>query len=237
MLKKTNFFVMLVIFFLVSCTSISTSASLEDQYISDAQKITDQYGVLKPTITLASETSQDSQVIYHIEIRSDYFANQFDAEHTYLYLNDLYQIIDNTNPRTSPIVYSGDRVYKLNFSYARAYTVNDHNVFPSDWYGTSSVPTSSSQLDSGGDVVSLYYGGVEILCGITEQDFKDIVDAIVNKDDVGFNQIFTSGRGFIVDSGTKALVLEKHLTAAKVRIMEGPYSGQIGWVTIEAVSK
>lgn len=91
--------------------------------------------------------------------------------------------------------------------------------------------------NNSGDTVSLYYGGVEILCGVTEQDYKDLIDTLVDNDDVGFNEMFSNGRAFMVDSGTKALVLDRNFTAAKVRIMEGVYKDEIAWVGIEAIDK
>ena len=138
---------------MVSCTN----NSLENQYISKAQEVTHYYGVLDPTITLESQTFQDSQVIIHLEIRSDYFANQVSID-TYSYLNDLYQIIDSTDPRTAPIVYSGDRVYKLDLRYDRTYTVNDMDVFPDDRNGESTSGSSYSGSSSNSDS-SWFSGG------------------------------------------------------------------------------
>jgi hypothetical protein len=138
---------------LVSCTT----NSLEYQYITEAQKVSDSHGVLKPIITLKSQTVQDSKVIYHLEISSDYFANQVYID-TYSYLNDLYQIIDSTDPRTAPIVYSGDRVYKLDLSYDRTYTVNDTDVFPDEWTGESTSSSSYSGSSSNSDT-SWFSGG------------------------------------------------------------------------------
>ena len=96
---------------------------------------------------------------------------------------------------------------------------------------------SESSESSSNDIVSLYFGGVEILCGVTEQDYKDLIGTLVNKDDLGFNEMFANGNAFIVDSGTKALVLDRNFTTAKVRILEGVYENEIAWLAIEAISK
>ena len=86
-----------------------------------------------------------------------------------------------------------------------------------------SNPTSSSSSYAGGDTVSLYYGGVEILCGTTEQNYKDLIDTLVHQDQYGFQEMFSTGRAFIVDSGTNALVLDRNISTARVRILEGLY--------------
>jgi hypothetical protein len=109
------------------------------------------------------------------------------------------------------------------------------NQSPSSTSSNSS--STSNNVPSSGDTVSLYYGGVEILCGTTEQNYKDLIDTLVDKDNVGFNEMFSSGKAFMVDSGTKALVLERNFTTAKVRIMEGAYKDEIAWVGIEAIGK
>ena len=138
-MKKTIlFYGLFIMFFLVGCTG----NSLSNQYISKAKKITDKYDVLDATITLKEQVVQNSTVVYHLEIRSDYFRNQFSANDTYAYLFDLYQIIDNTDPRTSPVVISGDRTYSLNPQLPNIYTVNGENV------NIYNLPTKSAPIQT-----------------------------------------------------------------------------------------
>jgi hypothetical protein len=101
--------------------------------------------------------------------------------------------------------------------------------------GTSSSNSpASSPTDN---TVSLYMGGIEILCGRTEQDYSDLIGTLVNKDDYGFKEMMANGKAFTVDSGTKALVLHRTMSQAQVRILEGPHKNEVAWVGIETIGK
>lgn len=91
------------------------------------------------------------------------------------------------------------------------------------------------QNDIPSNAISLFYDGGDILCATTKDNYSDLIDCIIVKDEVGFSQMFANGTAFRVSSMTKALVLEKHFSTSKVRICEGIYKNQIAWVAIEAI--
>lgn len=70
---------------------------------------------------------------------------------------------------------------------------------------------------------------------VTEETLDKLIDASVANDEIGFNQIFTSGAVFAVAQNTKVLVIDKKLGKCKVRILEGPHYTEIGWVITELV--
>jgi len=103
------------------------------------------------------------------------------------------------------------------------------------WCAISLV--GSKSLPSSGDTVSLVHGNTDILCGTTQQNYSDLINALIKKDDYGFNEMMASGKSFTVSSGTKALILEMDGGSAEVRILEGTHINEIAWVAIEATEK
>lgn len=105
--------------------------------------------------------------------------------------------------------------------------------------GSSSFSSSStsSSNSSNRNTVSLYMDGTEILCGRTEQDYEDLIAALVREDEYGFGELFLLDRAFVVDSRTIALVLDLSFSIAKVRILEGAHANEICYTAIEAVNE
>jgi hypothetical protein len=118
----------------------------------------------------------------------------------------------------------------------------DLDVAQAFWEKSSEQPSpSSSSLNSGssssssGNIVTLNMDGVEILCGISEPDYKDIIDALVDKDDSKFNSLLLNGNVILIESGTKAEILKLGYSTAKVRIVEGSNINLVCYTAIEAV--
>ena len=68
------------------------------------------------------------------------------------------------------------------------------------------------------------------------------VKSVKIQDKYGAMHLFMSGRVFIVDHGTRVLVIDVKTVFsvpayAKVRILEGDYTGASGWLPIEFVAK
>lgn len=97
--------------------------------------------------------------------------------------------------------------------------------------------SSSQSNDIPSNAISLYYGGDDILCAISNDKYKELINCLVKKDDIGWNELFANGEAFTISSNTRAIVLDYKLSTAKVRISEGLYKDQIAWVAIEAVGK
>lgn len=109
---------------------------------------------------------------------------------------------------------------------------NNNSITQSD--GNKSI---SNANENDPDAISLYYGGSPILVGVTDKALSDAIKSIVNKDEYRFQELVSQGLLFEVPSGTKAKIIDRKLTMNKVRILEGVYKGQAGWVVVEATKK
>lgn len=68
----------------------------------------------------------------------------------------------------------------------------------------------------------------------TNSEFLAVLKA---NDEYGYQRLFALGRMYRVKNGTKALVLERTHTLARVRILDGNYQGRDGWLPVEFVVK
>ncbi|HPL54777.1 MAG TPA: hypothetical protein PLW11_11705 [Bacillota bacterium] len=98
------------------------------------------------------------------------------------------------------------------------------------------VSNSTQQESIPSNAISLQYEDATILCGTTQENYSELIDCLVKKDEYGWNQMLSTGKAFVVPSRTRAIVLEKKFTVAKVRIVEGIYKDEIAWVAIEAIN-
>lgn len=120
---------------------------------------------------------------------------------------------------------------------------NSGSSYTSSNSGSSSSSSSGSTSGSNfspSNEISLYTKGqpdLEILCGTTTENYSELINYLVKKDDYGFQEMFLLGKAFTVPPGTKALVLERTIAQAKVRILDGTHKNEIAWVGIEQVSK
>lgn len=70
---------------------------------------------------------------------------------------------------------------------------------------------------------------------VTEAAFDELTKARAAKDKAGQMQLLTSGKTFMVKSGTKVLVIDSTFAKRKIRILEGEHGGKAGWVGVERV--
>lgn len=89
---------------------------------------------------------------------------------------------------------------------------------------------SSAKVSVGSDVTLAMVG-----LGITNADFDELTRLALANDKVGGQRLIDSGRVLVIQSGTKAKIIEMNFTSYRVRIMSGPYTGRDGWVVKEAV--
>lgn len=70
---------------------------------------------------------------------------------------------------------------------------------------------------------------------------KELLDAFINaavsNDTYGMSEILLTDGGFLVPNGTKALVIDQELGTRKIRILEGVYLGESGWIPKEFIQK
>ena len=88
------------------------------------------------------------------------------------------------------------------------------------------------------NAIAMYVNGdrdLEILCATSKGNYSKLIDALVKNDDYGFKEMFLYGEAFTVIPGTRVIVLDRTISQAKVRILEGSYINNIAWVGIEQV--
>jgi len=96
---------------------------------------------------------------------------------------------------------------------------------------------SASSSPSIGDNVLIETSGVSSIPVARDiATFNKMTDAVVANDKIGYAEAAASG-GFMVSSGTSALVIDIGLARTRVRIQAGPYAGEVGWVPSEWVKK
>jgi hypothetical protein len=79
-----------------------------------------------------------------------------------------------------------------------------------------------------GDTVKLSNGNDVVQIARDISTFDRLTSAAVAKDDVGYAE--ASANAFFVADGTKALVIDRGFGRLRVRIKEGPYIDEVGWV-------
>ena len=94
---------------------------------------------------------------------------------------------------------------------------------------------SKTRILGTGDQGILFMDGGTIPVAVTKEAMDQMTRSFTVKDEIGFNNLFLSGQAFWAKSGTKVLVIDSTFTTSKVRILEGDYYGQSGWVPYEWV--
>lgn len=104
------------------------------------------------------------------------------------------------------------------------------------WESGSGSSSSSSEADIGDEV--RLHGGSDfewVFVAVDRDAHDELMEVVLSKDEIGGNILLASGRVFLVDDGSKVLVIDRDPYIVKVRILEGPYYGRSGWVIHEAV--
>lgn len=65
--------------------------------------------------------------------------------------------------------------------------------------------------------------------------FDEIVKADLANDRMGHAKLVMAGRAFLVDDGTRVLVIDREMFKREVRVLEGPTIGQSGWIYEEDI--
>lgn len=65
-----------------------------------------------------------------------------------------------------------------------------------------------------------------------EADFDEFVSAGVNRDNYGMREAMVRS-GFVVQPGTRCLVIDPGFTASRLRVLSGPHTGRSGWLVNE----
>ncbi len=84
-----------------------------------------------------------------------------------------------------------------------------------------------------GDIVTLPY----MPLGTTSENYNRLVQLANAKDAAGWENMLSNGQAFLVAEGTKARVIGTKVLQLEVRVMDGKYEGQSGWISRELVKK
>jgi len=104
---------------------------------------------------------------------------------------------------------------------------------------TSQGSSQGTPLWMPGDEAHLSPGSPTIV-PLDEEAEDEVVKLAAAKDDLGLRQMVISGRAILVPDGTKVKVIEvKGILdwTCRIRILEGDYIGQSGWVPVEFLKR
>ena len=68
------------------------------------------------------------------------------------------------------------------------------------------------------------------MVAVDDDAFLDMTDLQAVNDNVGLNLLWREGRTFMLDKGTRVLVIDTRFTTIMVRALEGRNAGKTGWV-------
>jgi hypothetical protein len=103
--------------------------------------------------------------------------------------------------------------------------------------GSNGSGSASSPGIGIGQEGHLRSGSSTMLVARDKASFDAIVDASVAHDEFGAQELLLSGKIFVVSAGTKVRVLASSFPSKQVRILDGPMTGESGWVPTEWVVK
>lgn len=76
----------------------------------------------------------------------------------------------------------------------------------------------------------------EAIISINKETLEEVVNNSVIGDNTGTAKLIMAGKAYFVDNGTKVKVIDKTMTAVKVRILDGNEATNSGWLPFEFVS-
>ena len=104
-------------------------------------------------------------------------------------------------------------------------------------WGNSNKEASKQESEKIDYDAVLEYGSGTVVIADSRDDLDDFMRKLANDDSDSIGKMVTDGKIAYVDKGTKVDVIEKKLTVAKIRILEGPYKNVECWTIIEAVKE
>jgi hypothetical protein len=99
--------------------------------------------------------------------------------------------------------------------------------------GKSSSKTT--KIISGSSVIIQSSSGDPVVLANTKEAYKEMHKYSIANDQTGLSGMVLSGNAFIVDSGTKALVIDRGIYEFEVRIQSGDRFGSSGWVASDLI--
>lgn len=228
-MKNIIIYIILSVILILSSTSCSHNLS---NYVDQSDVIETKVAELiitaiyTPKATLPPKPTEDNrklQIYIFIKQRYDYY-DQIEGR----YVGDKYsdEIFQETAEKFNISLTDVNNIWLdtaimkkfNNWQYEATKTVIDKNI-PSN-------------------AVAMYVKGdrdLEILCATSKENYSKLIETLLKDDDYGFSAMIINGEAFMVAAGTRVLVLEKTISQAKIRILEGSYINKIAWVGIEQV--
>lgn len=101
---------------------------------------------------------------------------------------------------------------------------------------TSNVPPTRGPTPQAASP-HLSNGGSPVFVATTDAAWDALFKALGKRDEIGVAELVLSGRVFLVDDGTKVLVLDRGFSSIEIRVVEGSSFGKKGWVPRELVKE
>ena len=76
----------------------------------------------------------------------------------------------------------------------------------------------------------------QAMLAVDDEAWDAMIDAQVANDTIGLRSLLLSGDVFLLDEGTRVLVLDQGFFSTRVRALEGDNMGKAGWVQFELVT-
>lgn len=102
---------------------------------------------------------------------------------------------------------------------------------------TPTTPQASERLKIGEDGYVSTGGTNPVLVAINKSYYEEMFNLITAKDNLGISQMVLDGKVLMVDSGTAIKVIGSEFPSTQVRITEGKYIAQSGWIPNEMVRR
>lgn len=167
------------------------------------------------------------------------------ATYTYDFQEDgkvELKIFEEKIPRINVKTSSG-RNYKFYINY-NTYNVeiDGDNVYyertQKNNTSTSSKSSASSSSYTGAYDAKLKYSGTDgVLICASEDAMDRFMTAVNNGNEGTLQELFLNGQCAYTEQGTKCNIVDKKIGKCKVKLLEGPYAGNVVWVVIEALQE
>ena len=100
---------------------------------------------------------------------------------------------------------------------------------------TEKPSSKTPKITRGSNVIIQSSGGNSIMLGVTKESYKEMRKYSQADDQTGLTNMILAETMFVVDSGTKALVIDMGVYEYEVRIKSGTHAGDSGWVASDLV--
>jgi hypothetical protein len=99
--------------------------------------------------------------------------------------------------------------------------------------------STSSDVAAIGEEARIYSGSKSTPLATTKDYYDELLKIVLAKDWAGLRQMIILERAFVVDEGTRVLVIDKNWnwTTAQVRVLAGSQAGKEGWVSHEYLKR